>query len=166
MASGAVPVYQYSGNTTLTGMDITGIVVCTLSNGGKLKLNRTTVRGTIVVHYVPTLLPLPATATFEMDDQSVIDGGTAWTGNLALLAPTVALKADLGNAKIISGVVYVGSVSNFSNTTIRGMLLSRSTVFCDQNVRFEPPAGFWPDVPLGFDPPTRTTLTWYAPTRP
>lgn len=147
-----VPYRTVSGNTTLTDQTITGILVANLGGGQKLKLDNVVLNGTIIVPLLyPPLLEILGTPTLELKD-TTITGGTAETGNLAILAPGCLLTQTGAKATSVSGVVYVREMDGLGKFTASGKVLVRKAILdAGADVAFHRAATFVPDVPVGID---------------
>lgn len=158
MRSGAVPVTRYSRSTTLRNLSLTGIVVVDLEVGQTLRLQDTTIDGTLVVRKFAfgrlgqanglMSLGLPP-AYVRLHGASKIRGGTAWTGNLALLAP--ACDVAIGDPKnmTLSGVLLAYSTSQLRNLVIEGQLVVLDQLSALHGLVVTRPRDFVPDTPLG-----------------
>ncbi|MEM7202811.1 MAG: hypothetical protein AAF628_21305 [Planctomycetota bacterium] len=154
MTSGMVTVHHYSGATTIKDQTLDGIVVVALGASDKLKLENATINGTLVV---PTDYDVARNGAqeIELKKTSTINGGTALTGNLAILAPHSELHCPGKDDKVCNGVVYVESVRNPHAVTIEGQLLVRfDTIETKKEELTITRSWSWrPDVPLGLEWP-------------
>ena len=160
----SVPITRYSGNTVLQNVTLTGLVVVTLGAGQTLTLDDVTIDGTLVVPWLyPPVLDLLGTATIELKDVVKIQGGTADTGNLAVLAPGCTLR-DAGVTTVaVTGVTYALALQNLRSTTFDGMVLLRNRIASTRGpMRFTRAADFLADVPVGieFGASDRVVIHW------
>lgn len=147
-----VPYTAYSGTTTLRNVTLSGIVVVTLAAGQTLTLDNATINGTLVVPWLyPPLLDLLGTPTIEVKT-ATIAGGTADTGNLAILAPGCTLSSSGAGTTSVSGVCYLRRIDQLKGWTLTGQMLTR-LAFVDTAGpnTFTRPAGFSPNVPVGIN---------------
>jgi hypothetical protein len=161
MTSGAVKVTRYVGSQTIANETIDGIVVANLEAGQTLRLRDTTINGTLVVRSPVTaalgsklgslgqiggiLLP-----SVRLAGRSSIGGGTAWTGNLAILAPECVLDAPASNDSSIRGVAVVDAVDKIKNVAVVGQLVLLENIKSTLNsLTVTRPSAFVPDTPLG-----------------
>ena len=82
--------------------------------------------------------------------RSSIGGGTAWTGNLAILAPECVLDAPASIDSTIRGVAVVDAVVAIKNVAVVGQLVLLENVESTSgafSVTRSPE--FVPDTPLG-----------------
>src|SRR5687768_15235622 len=93
MTSGAVPVVHYSGTTTIRDRTITGVVDVALGLLDRLTIENVTIQGTLVVRRTGLLSSL-SYPPVELRGNVNITGGTATTGNLAILAPLCELRGN------------------------------------------------------------------------
>jgi hypothetical protein len=148
LTSGAVAVHHFAGTTTLRNLNFAGIVVVRLGLGDSLEIHNTTIQGTLVVH--PTYTPANGTATrISLKGSVTIGGGTAWTGNLAVLAPDGVLDGTFSVDVDLNGVVFCHSVFDAVETQISGMLLTNAISTIGTDFRVVVPSGFAPNLPLG-----------------
>jgi len=149
-----VPYSSYSGSQTIRDVTLNGLVVVTLAAGQTLRLENVILNGTLVVPWLyPPTLDLLGTPTIELKGTTRIIGGTAQTGNLAILAPGCQVTTSGGGlALTISGVCYVREVKDPKSVQLNGQLLVRlSIASTNGDFTFRRPADFLPDVPVGFD---------------
>lgn len=146
-----VPYTSYSGSTNLKDVTLNGVVVVSLAAGQILTLNNVTINGTLVVPWLyPPVLDGFGTPTIEIRGGTTIVGGTAETGNLAVLAPGCTLSAYGGATPDISGVCYVRQIDQLGGCTFSGQMLVRLSIVASGSAfSFSRPAGFVPDVPVG-----------------
>lgn len=159
-----VPITRYSGNTVLQNVTLTGLVVVTLGAGQTLCLDDVTIDGTLVVPWLyPPALDILGTARIELKDVVQIHGGTADTGNLAILAPGCTLR-DAGITSVaVSGVTYALETTDLKETTFTGMVLLRKGITDTKGpMRFTRAADFLADVPVGieFGASDRVVIHW------
>jgi hypothetical protein len=163
-ANWSVPITIYNGTTTLKQRTIHGIVVVNLLAGQTLTLDDCTIHGTVVVPSLwPPILDLLGPPMIEIAKDTTILGGTAETGNLAILAPSCSLKTADDLDKSILGVTYVRDVDLQPNILLRGQLLLRNGIKKVHGpVTIERPADFVPMVPHGivWTGPTNVRITW------
>lgn len=155
-----VPYASYAGDTTLKDMTLTGLVVVTLIAGQKLTLDNLTLNGTLVVPWLyPPALDLLGVPTIEIKSLT-IRGGTAQTGNLAILAPSCLVEFSGGSAYLTgSGVCYLNQMDSLRNCNLTGQLLLRKSILAtDQPNSVRRPAAFLPDVPVGIIWPSGSEL--------
>jgi hypothetical protein len=152
MTGGAVPVHHYTGTTTLRNVDLVGIVVIRQGSSDSILIQNSTIRGTLVVH--PTYTPGNDTATpIDLRGNVSIVGGTARTGNLAVLAPDGALKSEFGSSIDLRGVVYSAGLNDATATQVTGMLLTNKiSTLADLPVVV--PSGWVEDLRLGLTLPS------------
>lgn len=155
MTSGGVPVHRYSGNNVSIGSTtLTGIVVIDATAGGTITLDNLVVDGTVVVHAPYNAAPVETTWTSLMLRRTVtINGGTALTGNLALLAPGCQVNVQANPAINLTGVTYVGCYLRTDGLSATGMMLCRGNFPATNAFRLAVPAGWSPDLPLGLTLP-------------
>lgn len=146
-ATGGVPVASYSGNTSLHNTSLSGIVRVTLAAGQTLDVSQVTLSGTLVVS-APSSLINPAKIKLW---KVTLLGGTGITGNLAILAPNVAIEAGRSE---VEGVTMVRAIADTDDTTFRGQTLTMLGAVAN-GFTIERPAGFVPNTPLG--------LSWGTP---
>lgn len=149
-----VPIHRYSGNTTLANVTLTGLVVVSLAANQTLTLRDVTIHGTLVVPWLyPPVLDVLGTTTIELRGDVVIDGGTAQTGNLALLAPGSKVLGHTGlTSAAIAGVTYVLALDHVRDTQWDGMVLARQGILrTSGSFKITRRAGFLPDVPVGIE---------------
>lgn len=175
LTSGAVPVLRYSGPTTLSGQTLTGLVVVDLEVGQTLLLRNTTIDGTLVVRTFSAGLlgvgggllgtgVLPAVVRLQGSSQ--VGGGTAWTGNLALLAPDCTLDGPASNGSTLRGVVLVQSAESLKKVDVTGQLVVFGMIEGDAaGLTVTRPDTFVPDTPLGITWPgsAAVRLDWRGP---
>ncbi|MBL8728010.1 MAG: hypothetical protein JNM25_06240 [Planctomycetes bacterium] len=151
-ANWKVPYTAYSGTTTLKDVTLNGLVVVTLAAGQKLRLENVVFNGTLVVPWLyPPVLDFLGTPTIEVKDLTMV-GGTAETGNLAILAPGCAVtKAGPGGTSTtVSGVCFVRELDGSKSWNQTGKMLVRLAVASTGGAwSFTRPADFVPDVPVG-----------------
>lgn len=160
-----VPVTRYSGSTALTNTTLTGIVVVTLAANQQLVLQNVTIRGTLVVPWIyPPALDLLGTSTIRVRGTVAIGGGTADTGDLAILAPGSTLEGASDVTQFdVAGVSYLLALDKLQNTTFTGMVLVRNSIIDTRGpIAIARPADFLPDVPIGLDlmGGNRCAITW------
>lgn len=161
MLSGDVKVSRYVGGQTISGVTLDGIVVADLEAGQTLLLRNTTIQGTLVVRTLLTgvvdtglgvlgggvgIVP----PSIRLAGASSVGGGTAWTGNLAILAADCMLDAPASTGSTIRGVAVVKTVDTIKNVAVTGqlVLLENITSTSGAFTVTRPPA-FVPDTPLG-----------------
>lgn len=159
MVSGAVKVSRYVGGQTIANQTIDGIVIADLEVGQTLLLRDTTINGTLVVRLilgglVTTGLGLLGTGTvppsIRLAGASSIGGGTAWTGNLAILAADCVLDAPASTGSTVRGVVVVDAVDAIKNVAFVGQLVLIENIKSTSGTfTVTRPAVFVPDTPLG-----------------
>jgi hypothetical protein len=150
-----VDVAIYTGATTLADTTITGILRVNLANGQVLTLNRIALNGTLVVNSGMSWF---SPARIRLADVTV-NGGTAITGNLAILAPNAVLESSRSQ---VNGVSMVRTISNTDSTTLRGQVITGYGTEA-KGVTIERPAGFVPDTPLGLSwGSVRCRVVWLA----
>ena len=148
MTTGAVPVVKYTGNKTLSGTTVTGIVIVTLAAGQSLILQNMTLNGSLIVSTPSDSDTNRPTVAFK---QSVtINGGTATTGNLAILAPFVNLVSTSSNNSTIAGVALVKNCVDLKSLQVNGQLVTLGAITSTSNTAGVTRApGFVPNVPIG-----------------
>jgi hypothetical protein len=169
MTSGAVPVLRYSGNTMLANTTLDGVVVVQLGSGQTLTLQDVAVRGAVVVTASAGLLGGGGLLGLglirpkvRLRGATTIDGGTARTGNLALLAAFCDLDGNSSSATI-NGVSLAYRGDRMDRVTFRGQLvLMQEVIDTDNAWRVERAPGFVPDTPIGITWPCQasTRITW------
>ncbi|MBL8755698.1 MAG: hypothetical protein JNK15_20550 [Planctomycetes bacterium] len=143
-----VPVTDYSGTQVLRGLSLAGIVRFSLASGQSVTLQSTTIDGSIVVVTTGTILVQPKLVLL---DGAVVNGGTALTGNLAILAPGCSIEGNAAGTKAVGGVVYANKLNQLRDVAFTGMVVTAAGMSgCTGSI--DRPAGFEPDTPLG--------LTW------
>ena len=157
--------HVYNGSTTISKTTLNGIVVVNMAGGQTLSLEEVTINGTLVVPWIyPPLLESLGVPKIELKGKVTINGGTADTGNLALLAPTSRLVGDRQGVTAITGVAYVRTVEDFGSFSLRGQLLVRKGISSNTNntATIGRPAGFVPTVPYGitWNGPSTVRLAW------
>jgi hypothetical protein len=148
-----VPYRSVSGTTTIKDQTINGLVVATLAAGQTLTLDNVILNGTLVVPWAyPPVLELLGTPTIELKGATIV-GGTAQTGNLAILAPGSLLQGNSSTSGSISGVSYVRELDGLRSFTASGKVLVRKALTGNSGhtVTFQRAASFVPDVPVGID---------------
>lgn len=163
MLSGAVPVTRYVGNTTLYKQTITGIVVVELAVAQILTIEDTKIFGTVVVRSVGgdaigngTVSGVKLTApVVRLRGSVTIEGGTATTGNLALLAPGGLLLSDTSGSKDLNGVTFVWACGAMKDIKVFGQLITATSWDSAESFEVKRPAGYVPSTPIG--------ITWPAP---
>lgn len=159
--AGGVPVTRFVGSTEIRNRTISGLVVADLDLGQRLTIRDSVIEGTLVVRVLISgllglgLLPpdvcLAGTTT--------ITGGTAATGNLAILGPGCDLSTSGSTGSVVAGVTLVRSGQGLAGVTFRGQLLTlRGTTSSAGPWRVERPAEFVPVVPLGVQWPGPATV--------
>jgi hypothetical protein len=79
-----------------------------------------------------------------------VGGGTAWTGNLAILAPEAILDAPAAIECTIRGVAVVDAVDAIKNVAVVGQLVLLENVKSTSGTfSVTRPPEFVPDTPLG-----------------
>ncbi|MCU0867042.1 MAG: hypothetical protein MUC36_24930 [Planctomycetes bacterium] len=142
-ATDDVPVTSYSGSTQLQNTPLVGIVRVALAAGETLELNNVNLNGTLVVVGPNSLLNR---ARLRLSNVT-IQGGTALTGNLAVLAGNIAMESNRGT---VTGVSVLHSVLEAQRTTINGMLVTTAGMIVPSTgFTITRTAGFVPDTPLG-----------------
>ncbi|MFY9343280.1 MAG: hypothetical protein WAT39_12360 [Planctomycetota bacterium] len=155
MSSGAVPVVHYTGGTTIRGVTLTGIVDVALGLTEKLTIQNATIAGTLVVRRTGLLSSLTYPQV-DLRDDVTIAGGTAITGNLAVLAPLCQLTGSRIAAAKIEGVTVVREVKDLRYATFVGQfVVLGATLGTNNTYTIERPDGFLVDTPLG--------ITWPGP---
>lgn len=163
MATGAVPVRRYTGNTLFDKRTLDGVVVVELGAAQVLTIRDSIVRGTVVVTPSLDLLGgggLLGTGLLKpevrIEGKCLIEGGTATTGNLALLAPDCGLDCDASNDSVVQGVVLVERCLKMKKMIFTGQLVSLHEIKAVTGAwSVERPAGFEPNTPVG--------VTWPGP---
>lgn len=161
-----VPVYRYTGSTEIANRTVNGVIIVDLDLGllQHLTLRDAVINGTIVVRGLLPLLPLGLTTPeVRIVGATTINGGTARTGNLALLAPDADLKAGSSTGSVVSGVTFVKQCEAMRLVTFEGQLLTKqATVSTSGPYLIDRPAEFRPDVPLGVDwpGPASVRIVW------
>lgn len=147
-----VPYTAYTGNTTIRDTTLTGLVVVTLSAGQTLRLENVIFNGTLVVPWLyPPVFDFLGTATIEVKDLTMV-GGTAETGNLAILAPGCTLIAAGPGASgtTVSGVCFVRDIDSTKAWNQSGKMLLRQGITKTGGLYgFSRATDFVPDVPVG-----------------
>jgi hypothetical protein len=168
MTSGAVPVRRYSGSTELTGI-LDGVIVVTLDAAQTLTIRDATINGTVVVTPALDLLGkggllgtglLPPLVRIR--GATTIQGGTAVTGNLALLAECELEVSSTAGASV-TGVTLVDHLSQLSPITFRGQLVTLHNVDRTSGpFTVERPNGFAPQTPIGirWPGPSSVRVKW------
>ena len=157
MVSGAVPVKRYTGSTTFFKQTITGIVVVELTALQTLTIEETKIFGSIVVRSLGgdaigsgTLPGSKLTApVVRLRGKVTIEGGTATTGNLALLAPGCLLVADVSGGNDVNGVTLVWACGALKGVKFTGQLVTTTTWDSAESFDVERPSGFVPSTPIG-----------------
>ncbi len=147
-----VPYTTYVGTTTIANKSLSGLVVVSAGAGQKLVLDNVRISGTLVVPWLyPPTLELLGVPTIEVNGSVTIEGGTAETGNLAILAPGAILKLNRNATADVSGVTYLRQIDDGDGATFRGQLLLRKDLKSAGNgaIHVERSAGFVPTVPHG-----------------
>jgi len=147
-----VPTHVFNGSTTLTNRTLTGIVIVNLLAGQALTLEDVTIDGTLVVPSLyPPVLEVLGVPQIKLQGTVTINGGTADTGNLAILAPTTRLIGDRGVVLSVKGVAYLRTVEDCGELALTGMLMVRRGVASATNgtVTIDRPDDFVPKVPYG-----------------
>ncbi len=145
--TGGVSVTTFTGDTTLADTTQNGILLVTLAAGQTLTLDTVTINGTIVVTAPDSALLRPMVHVLAT---CTINGGTALTGNLALLAPTCALKGKTSNSSLVAGVSFVYRIEDMNSATFRGQLITQNNMQSTAgDYTIERPVGFVPSTPLG-----------------
>lgn len=140
-ASGGVAVTTYTGDTQIANTTLTGVLRVSLAAGQTLDLRQLTLNGTLVVSSpVSSFNP----AKIKLNNLT-LTGGTAITGNLAVLAPDAELEAT---GCEVRGVTVVGRVANTSNASFRGQLITMAAVVAN-GFTVDRSVSFVPDTPLG-----------------
>lgn len=166
MTGGAVPVTRYAGNTTLYRQTITGIVVVELAPLQTLTIEDSKIFGTVVVRSVGgdaigsgTVPGVKLTApVVRLRGSAKITGGTATTGNLALLAPGCLLVADVSGGNDLLGVTFVWACSTLKGTKFVGQLVTTTTWDSAESFDVERPSGFVAATPIGISWPGSSSL--------
>lgn len=166
MVSGAVPVTRYVGSTTLYKQTITGIVVVELATLQTLTIEDTKIFGSLVVRSLGgdaigsgTVPGIKLTApVVRLRGSVTIEGGTATTGNLALLAPGCLLLADTSGAKNLTGVVFVWACGVLKDVKVVGQLVTTTTWDSSESFDVDRPSSFVPSTPIGISWPGGSTL--------
>lgn len=176
MLSGAVKVTRYLGSQTISNQTIDGIVIADLEAGQTLLLRNTTINGTLVVRSLLTgilgtglgllggggVSVQSSTSTtggtgvgtvppsIRLAGASSIGGGTAWTGNLAILAADCMLDAPASTGSTIRGVAIVKSLDAIKNVAVTGQLVLLDSITSTSGTfTVTRPSAFVPDTPLG-----------------
>jgi hypothetical protein len=152
MTTGTVPVHHYTNPSQVKNVTLSGVVVIQLDKGSTVELRACTINGTLVVHELSA--PTLAATTIAVANDVTIAGGTALTGNLAVLAPDCTINADNASAFDLHGVVYCSRMQNLKNTSVTGMLLTKYDIETTEAATVTRPAGWSPDLPLGLTLPT------------
>lgn len=160
-----VPYTAYTGATTISNKTLTGIVVVSAGAGQKLVLDNVRISGTLVVPWVyPPALELLGLPTIEVSGTLTIDGGTAETGNLAILAPGAIFKMDSKATADVAGVSYLRQIDGGDGATFRGQLLLRKDLKSTGSgaLHVTRPVGFVPTVPQGivWNGASRVQIDW------
>ncbi len=160
-----VPVTTYTGTTTVSGKTLSGIVVVNLLLGQTLTLDNCTITGTLVVPCLyPPLTELLGVPTIQVNGSVQVRGGSADTGNLAILAPGCTLVGIRNGNAVIEGVTYVREAKTLDGTTFRGQLMTRLGITSSSAgaFRVERPDTFVPSVPVGitWTGASGVRLTW------
>lgn len=166
MASGAVPVTRYLGSTTLYKQAITGIVVVELAALQTLTIEDTKIFGTLVVRSPGgdaigsgTVPGVKLTApVVRLRGTVTIEGGTATTGNLALLAPGCILLADTAGSKDLNGVTFVWACGEMKDIKALGQFVTTTSWDSTENFEVKRPAGYVPSTPIGISWPGGSSL--------
>ncbi len=157
LAGTEVPVHRYFGSTEIANTTVTGVIIVDLDLGllQHLTLRDAVINGTVVVRGLLPALPLPLTTPeVRIVGATTINGGTARTGNLALLAPDCDLKAGTSTGSLVSGVALVKQCEAMRLVTFQGQLLTKqATGSTSGPYAIHCPPEFRPDVPLGVDWP-------------
>lgn len=159
MTSGAVKVSRYVGSQTISGVTLDGIVIADLEAGQTLLLRNTTINGTLVVRLllggiVSTGLGLlgigSVPPSIRLAGASSIGGGTAWTGNLAILAADCMLDAPASTGSTVRGVAILKTLDTAKSVDFVGQLVLLENVTSTTGLcTVTRPAAFVPDTPLG-----------------
>ncbi len=146
-----VPYRSVSGTTTIKDQTINGLLVATLAAGQTLTLDNVILNGTLVVPWTyPPLLELLGTPTITLKGATIV-GGTAETGNLAVLAPGCLLQGNNPTSGSITGVCYVRQLDGLRALDVGGKMLVRKAMVGSTGspITFRRAADFLPDVPVG-----------------
>lgn len=159
MTSGSVAVHHYSGTTWIWSQTLDGIVVFDVSPGDAVTIEDCTINGTVVIHAAHDPNPMTGTPpnTLSFKKTVTINGGTALTGNLAVLAPGCEVRFQQPQGIQLNGVAYVGTISAAKDLTVDGQLLVRGAIHNAHPCAVTVPNGFTPDVPLGIQWPASTS---------
>lgn len=170
MISGAVPVTRYVGNTTIVKQAITGIFVVELTAAQTLTIEDSKITGTIVVRSVGgdaigngTVPGVKLTApVVRLRGNVTITGGTATTGNLALLAPGCLLVADVSGGNDVLGVTFVWACGALKGVKFVGQLVTATTWDSIETFAVERAADFVPSTPIGiaWPGPSSVRIRW------
>lgn len=160
-----VPITRYTGNTTITGKSLSGLVIVSLSAGQRLVLDDVTIRGTLVVPWLyPPALDILGTTSIRLKGTVAIGGGTADTGNLAILAPGSSLERHSTLTSLtVAGVTYALAIDQIENASFQGMVLLRDAMNATLGrIDFVRAQDFVPIVPVGIDlyGGTRYMIAW------
>lgn len=102
----------------------------------------------------------------RLQGASQVGGGTAWTGNLAVLAPDCTLDAPASTGSTLGGVVLVQKVATLQSVVVTGQLVVTGTLEADAaSLSVTRPGTFVPDTPLGITWPgtAAVRLDWRGP---
>lgn len=150
LGSWSVPVTRFTGAAKVSNRTITGIVVVTLLGGQRFTFENCTIQGTVVVPSLyPPILDLLGSPSLVFEKTCVVTGGTAETGNLAILAPSCDLETA-GGPTTIRGVTFARSASFAKNTEHDGLLILRTSIDkVSDGTQCSRSPGFVPMVPVG-----------------
>lgn len=157
MVSGGVPVVRYAGTTTIFRQTLTGIVIVELALLQSLTIDDSVINGTLVVRSPlgdaignGTAPGSKVTAPqIRFVNSATINGGTATTGNLALLAPGCLLVSSLSGGSEVTGVSFVWGCGAMDSTLFTGQLATTTTWDTLKTFDVERPTAFVPSTPIG-----------------
>lgn len=155
LTSGAVLVHRYSGSPWIKNRTLDGIVLVEVGFNDGLTLENTVINGTVVIHapYTANPMPKPANNWLWFRGNVTINGGTAWTGNLAVLAPDCEVGFQTSPNVSLHGVTYVGRFTKTDGLQATGMVLTRADFNGTNQFRLSVPPGWTPQLPLGLTLP-------------
>ncbi|MBK8974945.1 MAG: hypothetical protein IPM29_03385 [Planctomycetes bacterium] len=173
MVGDTTPVHHltWGSGQTIRRSTYEGIVVIDATGAsGRFTFEDCTINGCVVVHS-PTI---PSTASLSnslavsllpalyLKGNTVINGGTARTGNLCILAPGCQLSLPNGSAVArTSGLILICGCLVVGNLQHTGAVVFRGTYAVVDSASFTRPDGWQPDLPLGPDlTPWRTAIRW------
>ncbi len=170
MVSGAVPVTRFTGTTTIKRQTLAGIVIVELTALQSLTLDDSTIDGTLVVRSATSdavgsgkVTGVSAIAPqVRFVNMVTINGGTATTGNLALLAPECVLVGTASTTTRLIGVSYAWAAGTLDKTAFQGQLVLATTFDTAKAFEVKRDDTFVPSTPIGIAWPgvVGVRVTW------